>query len=949
MRKQQSDELSGVIARSREATTKRSRLLLPATYGLKPRGLLRRAKALPAMTQVSIVFFLIAFFSFTLSAHSQAISSSDSLQAQKAAAARRSAKVKRPGFDLPDSLFIARDSVKGEIDTIVYYTARDSSVFEVKKKKMILTGDATLDYQMRSMQAHRIVMDFTKNTLTATSGAFDSVRAANLGKQRRVIRDTSRVQSRGAPKLMDGPTPYEGEVIVYNLKTKQGTVELGTTTMQGGYYYGEKIKQVEPKTLFVENGRYTTCSQPTPHFYFESPQMKLISGDQVFAAPVFLYIADVPVFWLPFAVFPNHASGRTTGIITPNYSTSGDRGYGLTHLGYYYVFSDYFDALAKTDIYTKGGYNLNFAASYMKRYLLNGPIGLTLGYSKIRTNSIDPYETDFELAFGVPTLNLGPVTTLSTNLNFQSNDYARNNAQSINDVLQQTANSNASFNTSLEDIGFALSVGYQRNQNLRDGTYQEVSPSVSFSRTSPIYIFGNPSGSEDANLLQTIQLNYSGSFSRSVSKGLTQLAADSSLGFPGDTSYTHTEQMVISHSPSISISPKLGYISLTPTISYSEDWLFRAKTKTPSLNIVSYGGKFDTLTTFTNSYDYGFHRVYRYSYGVGANTTMYGIANIGAFGVKAIRHTLSPSISFTYSPDLSTQEAEYYTDQTTKQQVRYSKYEDDLGGGFAMGARSGALNFGLGNDFEAKIEHKVNADSTTEDKVRLLNLNFNSGYDLIQKIYYPLNVSASSSIGTFLAISGNAQYSFYPRNYQGLDSTDRTLVALGSGLLRANAVSFSLSGGFASSTTTEGDNVDSLRRFFRLNTPEDERHMYLGGNYPGAFISIPFRPKWNAGYSVSYTESYSSFGSQKNLSASLSFTLSLTKNWSFSTSASYDLVSGQIVVPNLHVYRDLDCWELNFDYRPTGIIKGFNLEIRLKAPELHDIKLTRQESTYGQF
>jgi lipopolysaccharide assembly outer membrane protein LptD (OstA) len=125
--------------------------------------------------------------------------------------------------------------------------------------------------------------------------------------------------------------------------------------------------------------------------------------------------------------------------------------------------------------------------------------------------------------------------------------------------------------------------------------------------------------------------------------------------------------------------------------------------------------------------------------------------------------------------------------------------------------------------------------------------------------------------------------------------------------------------------------------------------MYLGGNYPGAFISIPFRPKWNAGYSVSYTESYSAFGSQKNLSASLSFTLSLTKNWSFSTSAAYDLVSGQIVVPNLHVYRDLDCWELNFDYRPTGIIKGFNLEIRLKAPELRDIKLTRQESTYGQF
>ncbi|MEP7235292.1 MAG: putative LPS assembly protein LptD, partial [Ignavibacteriota bacterium] len=355
--------------------------------------------------------------------------------------------MKRPGFDLPDSLFIARDSLKGDIDTIVYYTARDSSVFEVKRKKMILTGDATLDYQNRSMQAYRISMDFKANTLTATSSAFDSVLSANLGKQRRVIRDTDRVQSRGAPKLMDGATPYEGEVILYNLKTKQGTVELGTTTMQGGYYYGEKIKQVEPKTLFVENGRYTTCAQPTPHYYFEAPRMKLISGDQVFAAPVYLYIADVPVFWLPFAVFPNHASGRTTGIIAPNYSTATTRGFGLTHLGYYYVFDDYFDALIKTDLYTKGGYNLNFGAAYMKRYLLNGPIGLDLGYSKIRTNSLDPYETDFEIGLGVPTLNLGVGTTLSMNLHFQSNDYVRNNAQNINDVLEQTANSNASFNT----------------------------------------------------------------------------------------------------------------------------------------------------------------------------------------------------------------------------------------------------------------------------------------------------------------------------------------------------------------------------------------------------------------------------------------------------------------------------------------------------------------------
>jgi hypothetical protein len=863
----------------------------------------------------------------------------------KANAVKHPAKVKRPGFDLPDSLFIARDSVKGEIDTIVYYTAQDSAVFEVKKKKMILTGDATLDYQVRDLKAHRIEMDFTKNTLTATSAAFDSVLVANEGKQKRVVRDTSRVQSRGAPKLMDGSTPYEGEIIVYNLKTKQGTVELGTTSMQGGYYYGERIKQVEPKVLFVENGRYTTCSQPVPHYYFESPKMKVVSGDQVFAAPVYLYIADVPVFWLPFAVFPNHASGRTTGIIIPSYTTSGSRGFGLTHLGYYQVFDDYFDVWEKNDLYTKGGYNLSFAANYMKKYLLGGPINLTLGYSKTRYSSVDPYVPDFKIDFGVPTLNLSPVTTVSSNLHFQSDGYTQNNAQNINDVLQQSASSAASFNTSFEDIGFSFSAGYNRNQNLRTGEYQETSPSINFSHSGPIYPFGNPTGAEESNFLQSIQLNYGGSFTRSDAKtrNITQL---DSVHF--DTSYAYTSSMFIAHNPSISITPKLGYITLQPQFSYAEDWLFRAKTKTPRLVFTTVNGKIDTSETFDVNYQNGFQRVYRYNYGASASTTLYGIANIGAFGLKAIRHTLQPSISFTYTPDFGSNEARYYTDLINNQQVKYSKYEDDLGGGFAMGGKSGVVGFSLGNDFEAKVEHKVNADSTSEDKVRLLNVNFNSGYDLIQKIYSQLNVSANSNIGTFLALSGNASYSFYPRNYTGGDSTPVTLIALHQGFLRANNVSFSASGGLSSSTSTEGENVDSLRKFFQLKTPEDERMMFLGGNYPGKFIAIPFRPKWNANYSVSYTQSYS-FGSQRNLSVNLGFTLSPTKNWSLSTSAQYDLIGRVFTVPNLRIHRDLDCWEMNFDYRPSGIIRGFNFEIHLKAPELRDIKYTRQESTYGTF
>ncbi|HEX5317310.1 MAG TPA: putative LPS assembly protein LptD, partial [Candidatus Kapabacteria bacterium] len=232
----------------------------------------------------------------------------------------------RPGLELPDSLYIARDTIKSDIDTIVRYMAEDSTVFGIPQKKMTLVGKATVEFENRELDAHTIVMDFQQNLLTAYSRNVDSVLNSEITFHRVMTRDTTRAKNRGAPKLTEDATVYEGEVIVYNFKTKQGTTQLGTTEMEGGFYYGEKIKQVAPKTLFVKNGRYTTCDEPSPHYYFASPEMKVNMGGQIFAAPVYLYVADVPIFALPFGVFPDHESGRHSGIIPPSYQTQGGRG-----------------------------------------------------------------------------------------------------------------------------------------------------------------------------------------------------------------------------------------------------------------------------------------------------------------------------------------------------------------------------------------------------------------------------------------------------------------------------------------------------------------------------------------------------------------------------------------------------------------------------------------------
>lgn len=53
----------------------------------------------------------------------------------------------RPGIQFPDSLYVARDTTKGDIDTIVRYTARDSTVFDIPRKQMTLVNNGIVEFE----------------------------------------------------------------------------------------------------------------------------------------------------------------------------------------------------------------------------------------------------------------------------------------------------------------------------------------------------------------------------------------------------------------------------------------------------------------------------------------------------------------------------------------------------------------------------------------------------------------------------------------------------------------------------------------------------------------------------------------------------------------------------------------------------------------------------------
>ena len=91
-----------------------------------------------------------------------------------------------------------------------------------------------------------------------------------------------------------------------------------------------------------------------PHYHFAARELKLVSKNVMVARPAILYIADVPVMWLPF-VFQDMRPGRRSGILAPRlgfnqiFRQSPFMRRTIEDIGYYFALNDYVDAQVSMD------------------------------------------------------------------------------------------------------------------------------------------------------------------------------------------------------------------------------------------------------------------------------------------------------------------------------------------------------------------------------------------------------------------------------------------------------------------------------------------------------------------------------------------------------------------------------------------------------------------------
>ncbi|MDT8342637.1 MAG: putative LPS assembly protein LptD, partial [Longimicrobiales bacterium] len=138
------------------------------------------------------------------------------------------------------------------------------------------------------------------------------------------------------------------------------------------WYVTSDLPLIRTDLQYGHHALFTSCELEEPHYHFETDELKIVRGSILVAKPVRLYFADVPVAWLPF-IAQSLSQGRASGLLTPRFSvndivrTSGGYRRRVSNVGFYWAMNDYMDATMALDWFDE-----NYTAitgSYRYRWL----------------------------------------------------------------------------------------------------------------------------------------------------------------------------------------------------------------------------------------------------------------------------------------------------------------------------------------------------------------------------------------------------------------------------------------------------------------------------------------------------------------------------------------------------------------------------------------------------
>ena len=865
---------------------------------------------------------------------------------------------------LQDSLAqdsLAQDSLStkpegGGLTAVVNYKAQDSLVFAAGNMAW-LYGESQVTYTDITLDAERIQLSLD-SSLVHANGVPDSITGKLNGK----------------PVFKDNSGEYETRTMSYNFKTAKGFI-CDVTSQQGeGYVTGGTTKKMPNNDIYLENGRYTTCDQTEcPHFYIELTKGRLRPNKNIVTGPAYLVVADVPLpITIPFGYFP-FTKSYSSGILMPTYGTDQAKGLYLRDGGYYFAINDYVDLAVRGDIYTKGSWQISTESRYAIRYKFKGNFAFSYNVAKTGDKGLPDYveQKNMKLTWShSQDSRFNPNLSLSANVNFTTSGYERSNTTSVysNDLTTSTKQSTINAGYKIPNTKWNLTASTSITQRTTDSTLVVTLPQFTASM-STWYPFKRKQKSGSDRWYEKISMTYNMNMSNKIT------AKESEFG---QKNILRDWENGIKHSLPIGATfTAAKYIQISPRISFT-DRMYSHKTVQyydPSMvnNNGSYGGiAKDTV--------YGFYNAYDFSTSLSFSTKLYGFfkplwKNSCLF---AVRHVITPNISFNYTPDFSEKKwgswGSYFvpdsTSATGQREVKYNFFQGYSQGTTGQG-RSGSISFSFDNNIEAKV--RSSKDSTGYKKISIIDkLSTSISYNMVadsMRWSTTVPINATIKMGKNSTMNLNTTWDVYKYDENGRHY-DRPRWKDGEFLrLMSTGYSFNYSlnnqklaklfgrGGDEEEEEDESYDLDSedgyveeeldptsLEGMQRNAEKRKQKEKKRTGTYDDDGYLIWTVP-WSLNISYSMRYQYKSFNKEKREfnrgithSATFSGTIQPTKGWNFSFNGSYDLNLNKVTYMNINASRDMHCWTLTASLNPLGRFASFNVNIAVKSSMLSDLK-----------
>ncbi len=807
-----------------------------------------------------------------------------------------------------------------------------------------------------------------------------------------------RFEAQGEPHLFQQGTVVVGRTVLYNTCIERGLVQDGRTSFpqQGANWIvsGHIAMDSTAKRVFASAREITSCDLPDSHYHFRSKELRWVGGGTMVARPAVLYIRDVPIAWVPF-LFQDTKRGRRSGILIPelgfNDIVRPSRNYNRTvkNLGYYWAASEKFDFLARFDWYSNRYIEVGVEGQY--RWIdqfMRGAVSFSRA-QEIGGSTNSRVVWNHNQTFNV-------TTKLNVSLDYSTNSsIIRRNSIDPRLTTQQIRSSA----TLTRQFSWGnLSLGGTRAQNVTDGSGRMTLPALTL---SPKPIDFGSAVTWSPNLSFTNDLAFKqGLPSVLVPRGpggiidtltvtggsrLSRFNMDTPLRI-GGFQWTNTVSLIDADSTGlreeIITVPNESTEDPTDSVSFRRvrsggygsefDWntginlpiLFRTSWKiTPSVGITNTTSQAPFMVRNSRTGGEYVRQGKRFQFGLSAAPTFYGFFP-GLGPLDRIRHTISPSISYNYSPAADIP-------------IEFARAITPVGQPLVLRSiPTQSISLTLNQNFEAKFKRPAGDTSDTPGrKIRLLSISTSGiAYDL-EKAKLPGRTGWSSPTLTNAVLSDmvpGLNLSLTHDLFAGSFDPETGRI----GAFDSSTAKFSpyLSGVTASFSLTDGT-FRSIGRLLGLVSDDDPPPQQGQPTVPGGSPRAPgqlgqqqFGMMDDMRRGTAFTSNQNFVRGQRGFNASVNYTLNRTRPipgvarlpsnsnlslntsfaptqfWQVSWNTQYDMTKRTFEAQQVNLTRDLHDWRATFSFlrSPNG---NFSFSFLITLIDLPDLKFDYRQSS----